>query len=93
MGKTALIQRYFHESFDKQLPSTMACDYKIRNIKLKWEDEQHKAEEDDDQPQLNLAPLSRTQPDEDVTKIRLYVWDTAGQERFRHITRNYYNNS
>jgi Ras-related protein Rab-8A len=21
------------------------------------------------------------------------VWDTAGQERFRHITRNYYNNS
>jgi len=73
----------------------MGCDYKIRNIKLKWEDEQHKAVEDEEeQTQLNLAPLSRTQqPDEDVTKIRLYVWDTAGQERFRHITRNYYNNS
>ena len=30
------------------MPSTMACDYKIRNIKLKWEDQQHKAEEDDE---------------------------------------------
>ena len=39
VGKTALIQRYFDDSFNKQMPSTMACDYKIRNIKLKWEDQ------------------------------------------------------
>ena len=59
----------------------MACDYKIRNIKLKWEDSQHKAEEDDDDQQLNLSPLNtkgRQPEEENVTKLRLYVWDTAG---------------
>ena len=49
VGKTALIQQYFHESFDKHVASTIACDYKIRNIKLKWEDQQHKAEEEDEE--------------------------------------------
>jgi len=40
VGKSAIIQRYFNEAYDNlNLPaSTIACDYKIRNIKLKWDE-------------------------------------------------------
>lgn len=42
VGKSSIIVRYFNESFDNKnaIASTLACDYKIRNIKLKWDEEQ-----------------------------------------------------
>ena len=46
VGKTALIHTYFNESFDgKGHTSTLGCDYKIRNIKLKWDEPSKKIDE------------------------------------------------
>ena len=90
VGKTAVIQRYFNESFEEKAQnSTISCDYKIRNLKLKWEDQKSPEGEQD------KASILREQlaANEIESRVRLYVWDTAGQERFRHITRNYYNSS
>jgi GTPase SAR1 family protein len=39
VGKTAMIQRYFNESFEgNAAAATIACDYKIRNLQLKWDE-------------------------------------------------------
>lgn len=86
VGKTAMIQRYFDESWDgsNAVKSTISCDYKIRNLQLKWD------EKVDSSLDSNIrSQLQQIEP----PRVRLYVWDTAGQERFRHITRNYYNSS
>ena len=47
VGKSAIIQRYFNQAFDSEHApaSTIACDYKMRNIKLKWDEDKKKKNE------------------------------------------------
>lgn len=77
VGKSAILKKYFDNTFNPKTQPTIGIDYKSKTI-VSWDRSN------------SIYDLKYTKNTYTRRVFKIQVWDTAGQERFLNITTNYY---